>query len=241
MHALAERTRVTRASRPVGRKHPTELIERLMEAAFDAFAAHGYKGASMRQIAKHADTTIQRITYHVSSKEELWKRVMKRVVDRFDLRSKAALESLGDAPAATKLRHLIIAMVTFLAETPGIHRIMTFEAYHASRRLTWLCDNFLVSQVREMVELIEEAQRDGAVKRLDPARLRYAILSICAVPFAISAEFQATTGHNPFEPNEIEKTIEFICDLVFVDKLPVHPTRNKGAPRLRALRRPKND
>ncbi|MDB5584158.1 MAG: TetR-family transcriptional regulator [Bradyrhizobium sp.] len=203
--------------RTAGRKPPVELLDRLMDAAFDAFAAHGYEGASMRQIAGEAGTTIQRILYHVCSKEELWKQVMQRVVDRSSRRRQAILDVLGNAPAAVRLRHIIIDMVNFLAETPGIHRIMTFEAARPSARLTWLCDNFLVSEVQGTVALIEEAQREGAVRQLDPARLRYAILSICAVPFTIAAEYQATTGHDPFEPDEIEKTIGFICALVFVE------------------------
>jgi TetR/AcrR family transcriptional regulator len=220
MDAPSRTARMTRGSGCVGRRHPTEFIERLMKVAFDAFVAYGYEGASMRQIAKEAGTTIQRVLYHVRSKEELWKQVMKRVVDRYDLRKKTLLESLGDAPAAIKLRHLINDMVTFQAEMPGIHRLMTSDAARANKRLTWLCQNYLLAQVREMVELIKDAQRDGVVKRVDPARLRYAILSISAVPFAIAAEFQATTGHNPFDGEEVQRTIDFICELVFVDEPP---------------------
>jgi len=220
MDASSRTARMARGSGRVGRRHPTEFIERLMKVAFDAFVAYGYEGASMRQIAKEAGTTIQRVVYHVRSKEELWKQVMKGVVDRYDLRRKALLESLGDAPAATKLRHLIHDMVTFQAETPGIHRIMTSDAAQVSKRLTWLCENYLLAQVREMVDLIKEAQRDGAVRSVDPSRLRYAILSMGAVPFAIAAEFQATTGHNPFDREEVQRTIDFICELVFVDNTP---------------------
>jgi hypothetical protein len=97
---------------------------------------------------------------------------------------------------------------------------MTSDAAQASKRLTWLCENYLLAQVREMVELIKEAQRDGAVRRVDPSRLRYAILSMGAVPFAIAAEFQATTGHDPFDREEVQRTIDFICELVFVDNVP---------------------
>jgi TetR/AcrR family transcriptional regulator len=93
---------------------------------------------------------------------------------------------------------------------------MTFEASRPSERLTWLCDRFLISRVRGMVALIEECQREGAVRTLDAARLNYAILAICAMPFTIAAEFEATTGHDPSDPGEIERTIDFICSLIFV-------------------------
>lgn len=207
--------------RIAGRKTPTEFLDHLLDKAFSAFAAQGYEGASVRQIASDAGTTIQRVTYHFSSKEGLWKAVMRRVVVEFDARRRALLEQLGDVPASVQLRHLIIDMVHFLAGSPGIHRIMTWEASRPSARLEWLCNNLLISQVRESVELIEAAQREGAVKALDPERLHYAILSICAVPFTISAEFEATTGHDPFAPEEIARSIDFICALVFVQ----HPVR----------------
>jgi AcrR family transcriptional regulator len=187
-----------------------------MDVAFEDFAAHGYEGASMRQIASRAGTTIQRLLYHAPSKDALWKQVMRRVTDRAAARRQAVLDALGDVSAAAKLRHVIIDMVNFLAETPGIHRIMTFEAAQPTERLKWLCDDFLLADIQATLALIKEAQLEGAVRDLDPARLRYAILSICAVPFTIAAEFELTTGHSPFEPDEIEKTIAFICALIFV-------------------------
>jgi TetR/AcrR family transcriptional regulator len=200
-----------------GRKPPTELLDRLLDEGFKAFAAHGFEGASMRRIAQAAGTSIQRVAYHFPSKEELWKGVMARVVQSSDERRRAVLERLGDVSAAVKLRHLIVDMVYFLAEAPGIHRIMTFEAASRSSRLDWLCDTLLSRQMRETVDIIEQAQREGAVPPVDAVRLRYAILSICAVPFSIAAEFETITGHSPFDPEQIEQTIAFICALVFVD------------------------
>jgi hypothetical protein len=140
---------------------------------------------------------------------------MARIVRRSDERRRQVLEELRDAPASSKLRRLIVDMVHFLAEFPGVHRIMTAEAAHASPRLQWLCDELLIARVKETVDIIEAAQREGAVRLVDAARLYYATLSISAVPFTISAEFKLTTGSDPFEPEEIEKTIDFICALVF--------------------------
>jgi AcrR family transcriptional regulator len=220
--------------RTPGRKPPTELLDHLLDEAFDAFAEHGYEGASMRQIASEAGTTIQRIAYHFPSKEDLWKAVLRRVVLRFNERRRIRLEQLGEVSASVRLRHLITDMVHFLAESPGIHRIMTWEASRPSARLDWLCNNFLTSLVRESVAIIEAAQREGTVMRVDPARLHYAILSISAVPFTISAEFEATTGHDPFAPEEIAKTVDFILALVFMRPQGVSPDRPPGtAARLR--------
>ncbi len=45
--------------------------ERLLEAALQLFAAHGYHGASMRQIAEAADVAVGGIYNHFRSKEEI--------------------------------------------------------------------------------------------------------------------------------------------------------------------------
>ena len=210
-------TPLVKPAKSPGRKPPTEMLEHLLDTAFEAFAAHGYEGASMRQIAAGAGTTIQRVTYHFPSKEAPWKGVMTPIVQRFDERRRRVLNECRAQPASVKLRRLIVDMVHFLAEFPGVHRIMTFEAARPSPRLQWLYDNLLKSRVRETVHIIKAAQRDRAVRQIDAARLYYAILSISAVPFTIAAEFKLTTGRDPFDPEEVEKTIDFICALIIRD------------------------
>jgi len=50
--------------------------ERLLEAALQQFTAHGYHGASMRQIADAAGVAVGGIYNHFSSKEEILKAVI---------------------------------------------------------------------------------------------------------------------------------------------------------------------
>jgi TetR/AcrR family transcriptional regulator len=205
---------VKRPAKSPGRKPPTQMLEYLLDTAFEAFAEHGYEGASMRQIATDAGTTIQRVVYHFPSKEALWKAVMSRIVQRFDERHRRVLNECRHERASVKLHRLIVDMVHFLAEFPGVHRIMTFEAAHPSPRLTWLYDNLLMSRIGETVDIIKAAQRERAIRQIDPVRLYYAILSIAAVPFTIAAEFKLTTGRDPFDLEEVEKTIDLIRALI---------------------------
>jgi hypothetical protein len=139
---------------------------------------------------------------------------MSRIVQRFDERHRRVLNECRREPASVKLHRLIVDMVHFLAEFPGVHRIMTFEAAHPSPRLTWLYDNLLMSRIGETVDIIKAAQRERAIRQIDPVRLYYAILSIAAVPFTIAAEFKLTTGRDPFDLEEVEKTIDLIRALI---------------------------
>ena len=52
---------------------------RLLQAGIKEFSAHGYRGASLRDIAKLADTNVAAIKYHFGSKEIFWKEVVSHL------------------------------------------------------------------------------------------------------------------------------------------------------------------
>ena len=53
--------------------------ERIVEAAAEAFAEKGFRGASTRDIAQRAGTNQGLITYHFRSKDELWRAAADRI------------------------------------------------------------------------------------------------------------------------------------------------------------------
>jgi AcrR family transcriptional regulator len=52
--------------------------ERIVEVATQLFAEHGYHGVSMREIAAAVDLNIATISYHIGSKQELYREVHTR-------------------------------------------------------------------------------------------------------------------------------------------------------------------
>ncbi len=64
------------------REHPRGTPARILDAAEDVFAAEGYAGASMRDIARRADVPFGALHYHWGSKKQLWEAVFTRLGDR---------------------------------------------------------------------------------------------------------------------------------------------------------------
>jgi len=58
-----------------------DTSERLLAAAADLFARHGYDGTSIRDIATAADVNVAAINYHFQGKENLYHEVLRRVVE----------------------------------------------------------------------------------------------------------------------------------------------------------------
>jgi TetR/AcrR family transcriptional regulator len=70
---------------------PEQSRQRLVEAAFDEFAAKGYAGARVRDIADRAGVNIQLISYHFGGKAGLYREVQRDCNAREEALAKAEL------------------------------------------------------------------------------------------------------------------------------------------------------
>ena len=201
-----------------GKRRPKEVKAQIIDAAITAFTRDGYAGARMRSIATDAGISVQLLLHHVKSKELLWHMMMEDILERYE-RYRPQTEPLsGAASAADRLRQSIADLVHFTAQMPQLHRIMTNEGGQLTPRMIWLTENLTKKSYQDWCALIAEAQREGAVREGSPGRLRFAILAMTAVPFAVSAEYEYLTGKSPFTRGEIAQTIDLICNMVFIDK-----------------------
>ena len=198
------------------RRRPEEVRERILASALTAFATYGFEGASVRSIAKDAHASLPLVLYHFHSKEELWKTMMEGVYSEIDTRQ-LERPDFDNLTASERLRLLIADIVRFFANSPSLHRLMTLEGHQITDRLLWMCERHTRKSFRDMTALIAEAQKEGKVRMVDPARLRFAINAMSAVPFAVSAEYQILTNKSPFGSEEIEGTIALINQFVFID------------------------
>jgi len=83
---------------PQRRKTSTVTRARVLHAAEQCFADHGYNGVSLRQITRRAGVNLAAVNYHFSSKRELWLEVMRQ---RTELLSAGRLQMLAEVKAAT--------------------------------------------------------------------------------------------------------------------------------------------
>jgi TetR/AcrR family transcriptional regulator len=211
-----------KASSPEKKKtsrRPDEVRARIFEEAINAFAKHGYEGARMRSIAVDAGISIQLLVHHVKSKDQLWKMTMEHIIDRYHksmAETHALTDQSGTLSAGKRLKQAIADIAHFTASMPQLHRIVTAEAAHATPRMLWLAERFFKQGYEDWCSLIEAAQKEGVVRKTSPARLRFAIVAMISVPFAVAAEYEYFTGKSPFAKNEINQMIELVWDMVFI-------------------------
>jgi len=75
--------------------------QRILEAAENLFARHGFAGASLRQVTATAQVNLAAVNYHFGSKEKLVEEVFRRRLDALNADRLAALAQLGSDHPAT--------------------------------------------------------------------------------------------------------------------------------------------
>lgn len=84
--------------------------DRILGAAEELFAQHGFAGTSLRQVTSRADVNIAAVNYHFGSKENLVNEVFRRRMDEMSRRRLAALKT-AQAEAPGELEPVLAAFV----------------------------------------------------------------------------------------------------------------------------------
>ena len=84
--------------------------DRILGAAEELFALHGFAGTSLRQVTSRADVNIAAVNYHFGSKENLVNEVFRRRMDDMTtLRMTQLKQALEESPG--QLQPILAAFV----------------------------------------------------------------------------------------------------------------------------------
>jgi AcrR family transcriptional regulator len=156
--------RVSPRKRPRGVPIPTEPTrERILSAAAQLFAEHGFAGASMPAIAELSGITAGAIYRHFTSKAELLLEVVKRALEALPLSfersgSEDDVALLPDVaarftdPALTLLRQLSVEVHAAARRDPEVRKLLS--AYNET----------VLRKIRALIEVEQQARPHAATR-----------------------------------------------------------------------------
>lgn len=158
-----------------------ETPDRILDAAEELFARQGFTATTIKQIGSAAGLNPALIYYYFGSKEELYRRLLTRMLTTIAGRG---AERLAAAPSpADAVRALIMLQNQVLTEHAGFPRIMAREmadhgAAHAQEGITQLA----ATAFKRLCDLIEAGQRAGIFR--DDMDARFAAISaVSLIPY----------------------------------------------------------
>jgi AcrR family transcriptional regulator len=143
------------------RKHPGPrggTRADLLEVAASLFETQGYKGTSIRDIARATDTSISNIYHHFGNKEGLWRAIHKSSVHNLPAQLRAAMA--GETDPVRRFEKLLRA---HLAEA---------EAYRREARIFFINADQLESRRNKANTAVQRAVLDIYVGELAGLRKR---------------------------------------------------------------------
>jgi len=137
---------------------------RLLAAAGELFAARGFRGTTIRDVATRARANVAAAHYHFGSKEALYLGVLRaqfadirgRLAARGAAPSRAELARLDDAEVAARLRARVYTMLELLlGPPPGVHgTLMHREMVDPSEALPVIADEFIAPVTQELHDMV---------------------------------------------------------------------------------------
>ena len=202
----------------------TEVRERILAAALEAFAEKGFDGATTREIAGRASVPLGLLRYYFGGKLKLWQAAVDQAFG--DIR--AALDGTAFEPEAepeavavdagrdplAAIRAGIRAHIRFVGKHPEFVRLMHDEGKRRGPRMRWLVDRHVKPLFERLVPVVVHLQNVGRLpKDIAPLHFAYALIGSIDVIFHQAEECRRLTGVDPADPAVIEshsRAVEFM-------------------------------
>jgi AcrR family transcriptional regulator len=128
----------------------------ILNAALDAFGTKGFNGASMRDVARGAGTSLSNLYNYFGSKSALLAEVLRLANSELVGRLRAAVAEAGD-DAAPRMREAVRAYVRFVVE----HQVAMVVSTNEVRYLTGADREHLVAERDATQAVFEEIVAQG--------------------------------------------------------------------------------
>ena len=194
--------------------------ERILEAAAEEFALHGFTGTSTREVAVRAGVQHSALTYHFDNKDGLWRAVMRGLNETVLTTLKSRLQALRGVDTVTTLRLIMDDFIRFSAANPKFHRLMDYAAGNGGERMNWLADEFVQEFFDVLVPLIRAAQKEGGFVAGDAYHLVYLFIGAVTRLFMLAPEVKRVSGRSPMTSTYIQEHVDLCLALFFRDPPP---------------------
>jgi len=159
---------------------------RLLDAAEREFAARGFPGARLREIADAAGVQPALIHHYFTDKQGLYRAVLDRAFAESSAESLTLLESRRDLEGL--VTGLVEMLVRFHAAHHSLLAIMRYEMQGGSSVLVEMCRERMLPVIEAVQSFLEERQRAGEVRAdLPVSEIVIAGISMVVHPFVESA------------------------------------------------------
>src|SRR5713226_2179755 len=209
---MAEIGEAKRAGRPKAQDAPA-TVEEILDAAFRAFATHGYDGVSVRTLNRELGVSHNLIHQRFGSKQGLWYAAVDRAFSQQITQLATAFDPTLADPL-DQLNHAIRRFVRYSAERPELLGLMNIEARVDSERLDYIYDNYVAPALAPLGRLLDHLNKNGRIRPISLRTLFFLIAHGAAAPFTLAPIARRFDNTDPLDPNQVAQQATLTADLI---------------------------
>jgi TetR/AcrR family transcriptional regulator len=188
----------------------TEKREVILEAALEVFSAHGFRGATIDQIAEAAGMSKPNLLYYFKRKEDIHRTLIERLLETW-LAPLRELDDVGDP--MSELRSYIRRKLEMARDFPRESRLFANEILQGAPRIMPLLEGELKTLVDEKVAVIKGWMRAERIARTDPYHLIFAIWATTQHYADFDVQVRAVLGPDRGGDGRFEDAARFLEQL----------------------------
>jgi TetR/AcrR family transcriptional regulator len=188
-----------------------ENEQRIISAAEEEFARHGYQGATMNNIAQRAGLPKANIHYYFNNKLALYVAVLSGIIELWD----GTLNQLQpeDDPA-TVLPAYIEAKMRFSREFPLASRIFAIEIMSGAPNLVGFFNDEYREWFRSRTDVFRIWAERGKIAALDPAHLIFLLWSSTQHYADFAVQIRAALGREALTDADYQTATETLTRII---------------------------
>lgn len=171
--------------------------ETILDAALEVFSGHGFRGATLDQIAEVAGLSKPNLLYYFPSKEAIHQTLLTRLLDTW-LDPLRAMDAAGD-PVEEILAYMR-RKLDLARDYPRESRLFANEILQGAPRMAPAIEGDLKRLVDEKCLVLTRWMDEGRIARVQPQHLIFSIWALTQHYADFDTQVRAVLGpgHDPF-------------------------------------------
>lgn len=196
------------AARPRSTRIQREKTAAILAAALDVFATHGYRGATLDQIAEAAGLSKPNLLYWFASKEDIYRMLLRRLLDTW-LEPLRRLDPEGDPVA--EIVGYVERKIGMARDFPRESRLFAGEILQGAPHIGDILSGELRTLVAEKSAVIAGWAAAGRIAPVEPRHLIFSIWAATQHYADFDVQVRAVLGSD--DRDRFEEAAGFLAGL----------------------------
>lgn len=192
-----------------------ENREKILEAALEVFSLHGFRGATIDQIADQASMSKPNLLYYFNRKEDIHAELIRRLLETW---LAPLVEMDGSGNPIREIRDYIRRKLEMARDYPRESRLFANEIIQGAPRVLQSLEGELKELVDEKAEIISGWMKAGKLRKCDPYHLIFSIWATTQHYADFDVQVRAVLGPDRAGPGRFSDAADFL-EKLFIEGL----------------------